>query len=261
MKAYNRLEVSDDEYIQIKNTQFDNGSIVKEHYKGSRINMFSDNMLIASKCKSANLEKGELSDAKFSAFLGMFSKQLYRQFDLNPDLFFLDVDFNESSRKKNYETWENISEGDFFYNIDLSSAYWQIAHKIGYISDNIFKKYMKLDEYKEVKRYCISFLGRKNKMIYYYKGEQYEIECDREFASRVYKNIRFALYNYILSGVKLTNNWLEYNIDGISVLEHEKDIIINYFKECNLEFKINECIKMNQNEYFYKNRERVFKRI
>jgi len=260
MRTYKRLEVSDSEYIQIKNTQFDNGSIVKEHFKGSRINMFSDNMLIASKCKSANLEKGELSDSKFSAFLGMFNKQLYRQFALNPDLFFLDVDFNESSRKKNYESWESISEGDFFYNIDLSSAYWQIAHKIGYISDNIFKKYMKLDEYKEAKRYCISFLGRKNIMKYYYKGFEYEIECDREFASRVYKNIRYALYNYILDGVNLTNNWLEYNIDGISVLEHEKDIIINYFKECNLEFKINECIKMNDNEYLYKNKKRIFKR-
>ena len=259
MKTYKKLLVSDEEYIQIKNTQFDNGSIVKEHFKGSRINMFSDNLLIASKCKSANLEKGELSDSKFSAFLGMFNKQLYRQFALNPALFFLEVDFDESSRKKNHETWKSINEGDFFYNIDLSSAYWQIAHKIGYIGDNIFKKYMKLDEYKEVKRYCISFLGRKNKMKYYVNGTEFEIECDKEFANRVYKNIRYALYNYIVGGVKLTNNWLEYNIDGISVLEHEKDTIINYFKECNLEFKINECIKMSESEYLYKNRLRTFK--
>jgi hypothetical protein len=96
-------------------------------------------------------------------------------------------------------------------------------------------------------------------MKYYYSGQEFDIECDREFANKVYKNIRYALYNYIVDGVKLTNNWLEYNIDGITVLEHEKDIIINYFKECNLEFKVNDCIKLNQNEYLYKNRQRIFK--
>jgi hypothetical protein len=260
MKTYKKLNVSDSEYIQIINTQFDNGSVVKEHIKGSRINMYSDNMLIATKCQSAELEKGELSDAQFNAFIGMFNKQLYRQFNLSPDLFFLEVDFDESSRQKNYDTWDKMKDGDFFYNVDLSSAYWQVAHKLGYIGDNIFKKYVSRDEYKQVKRYCISFLGRKNKMRYHHKGEVFEIECDSDFASRVYQNIRYALYNYIAGGVKLTKNWLEYNIDGISVLKNEKDIVTDYFKECNLQFKITECRKMNESEYIYKNKVRRFKK-
>ena len=100
MKTYKKLEVSEEYYQQIIDTQFSNGSVVKEHIMGGRTKLFSDNMFIATKCQSAALEKGDLTDAQFFSFIGLFNKQLYKQFQLNPNLFFLEVEFQGLSRQK-----------------------------------------------------------------------------------------------------------------------------------------------------------------
>lgn len=259
MRTYKKLEVSEEYYNEIKDTQFKNGSIVREHTMGSRTKMFSDNMFIATKCESAALEKGDLTDAQFFSFIGLFNKQLYKQFQINPNLFFLEVEFQGLSRQKNYDAWDKLEVGDFFYNIDLNSAYWQVAHKLGYVNDNMFEKYLNVDAYKQVKRYVISFLARKNKMKYYYNGDTYNIECDSEFLKNIYTNIRFCLYNYITQCIVGIENWIEYNIDGVVVTNKEVDSVLEYFRANDLKFKMTECRKMSDTEYLYKNRLRIFK--
>jgi hypothetical protein len=259
MKTYKKLEVSEEFYKKIMDIQHKNGSVIREHSLGRRTKMFSDNMFIATKCDSHFLDVGGLSDGKFFSFIGLFNKQLYKQFLLNPNLFFLDVEFQGLSRQKNMDAWDKLHVGDFFYNIDLNSAYWQVANKLGYLNDKMYRKYENLDSYKQVKRYVISFLGRKNKMTYHIDGETYVIECDSEFLQKIYMNIRFCLYNYITDCIKGLDNWIEFNIDGVVVTNKEVDNAMEYFRSNNLKFKMTECRKMSDTEYLFKNGLRVFK--
>ena len=111
--------VSEEYYSEIMNNQFKNGSVVREHYLGRRAKLYSDNMFIATKCDNTTLNIGGLSDSKFFSFIGLFNKQLYKQFQLYPDLFFLDVEFQGLSRQKNFDAWDKMEVGDFFYNIEL----------------------------------------------------------------------------------------------------------------------------------------------
>lgn len=259
MKQLKKLEVSEDYYDKIIKTQFSNGSIVREHFYGSRTRLYSDNMFIATKCETAALIKGDITDNQFFAFIGQFNKQLYRQLYLNQDLFYLDVQFNGSSRQKNPKAWNALKIGDFFYYIDLDSAYWQVAYKCGYINERMFKKYLSDDRYKQAKRYVISFLGRDNKMRYYNNNDEfYEIVCDRDLFSTIYMNIRYALYNYINDALKEASNWIEYNIDGLAVHNTDVDKIQDYFTRNNLKFKIIECRKLNDREFSYKSKIRLF---
>jgi hypothetical protein len=259
MRTYKKLEVSEEYYKEIMNNQFKNGSIVREHIMGRRAKLYSDNMFIATKCDNTALDVGDLTDSKFYSFIGLFNKQLYRQFELNPNLFFLDVEFQGLSRQKNFDTWNGLEVGDFFYNIDLNSAYWQVANKLGYVNDKMFEKYLNQDAYKQVKRYVISFLGRKNVMKYYSGDITHTIECDSEFLKKVYMNIRFCLYNYITDCIRGVDNWIEYNIDGVVVTNKDVEKVMQYFQDSNLKFKMTECRKMSDTEYLFKNRLRIFK--
>jgi hypothetical protein len=261
MKTYKKLEVSEEYYQQIKNTQFENCSVVKEHIMGGRTKLFSDNMFIATKCYSSQIEKGDLTDAQFFSFFGQFNKQLYKQFELNSNLFLLDIKFDGLSRNKNHLMWNKLNDGDFFYVIDLKSAYWQIGHKLGYINQNMFLKYMNDDAYKQVKRYAFSFLARTNKMNYYFEDEIYTIECDSEFLKRIYSNVRYYLYYHINECINGLANYIEYNIDGVVVTNKEVNNVMNYFNANNLIYKLVECRKLNEYEYSYNNFLRKFKPI
>lgn len=259
MQKYQKLELNQENYNLLMNVQFNNKSIVREHMIGSRVKMFSQNTLIATLSNNNSLDIGNIKQGQFNAFLGSFNKQLYKQFLLNDSLHSLHIDFNGSSRAKNYDNWEKLQEGDFFYNIDLNSAYWQIANKLGYVNDKLFSAYIDLDDYKQVKRYCISFLARQNKMIYHVEDEKYEISCDTTVLRKVYENIRCYLYQVVNKGVESISEWLEYNIDGITVLNVDVDKVKSYFEKENLKFKITECRKLNDKEYLYGAKVRRFK--
>ena len=77
---------------------------------------------------------------------------VYKKFLKNPDLYDLDIKTEGLSRQKNKEYWDTIPDNTFFYNIDLSSAYWQIAFRLGYLDKRMFDRYMLDDQYKKVKR-------------------------------------------------------------------------------------------------------------
>jgi hypothetical protein len=256
----NKLLVDDANYDLIKGVQFDNKSMVREHIFGTRVKLISDGLMIATKSNHTGLEKGNLSDGQFSAFIANFNKQLYRQFKAKPELFDLEVSWKGMARQKNMKAWKSMNVNDYFYNVDLNSAYWQIAYKLGYIEDKMYKKYLDADDYKQVKRYVISFLARKNYVKYYVDKDKYwEICCDSYFLKNVYTNVRFELYNHIAKCIKGVSNWLEYNIDGIFVKAGEIETVLDYFRAENLKFKIVECRKINDNQYLYKGLPRIFK--
>ena len=96
-------------------------------------------------------------------------------------------------------------------------------------------------------------------MIYYLNDEAYLIKCDTTALRKIYENIRYYLYNIIAEAVALCENWIEYNIDGVTVKNSEVDILQKYFKKEKFTFKIKECMKLNELEYVYGNTIRRFK--
>ena len=114
------------------------------------------------------------------------------------------------------------------------------------------------DDYKEAKRYCISFLARDNQMKYY-DGRKIDIvTCDTSCLYQIYENIRHELYRCIKEVYSNTTDWIEFNIDGINVLEKDLNLICDKFKELGLSYKINECVKIDKQEYFHKGQIRKF---
>lgn len=260
MRKYKKLECNNEEYAAIQNVQFQNKNFVTEQHIGSRKKLFSNNQMIATVSIYNSLELGGITKTQFNSFLGTFNKQLYKQFSKDPNLHNLHIDFKGLSRDKNFDEWDKLKDGDYFYNLDLRSAYWQIAHKLGYLNDKMFKTYIQADEYKMAKRVCISFLARKNYMVYHpLVGDSFKITCDTTALTNVYKNIRHYLYNTMTKCVEDDISWLEYNIDGVTVTAEHLLKVQQYFTYLDLKYKITECRKVNDREYLYGSKQRKFK--
>ncbi len=263
MRQYAKLECNENQYKELQDVQFKNKSFVAEQYIGSRKKLFSNRKMIATVSLYNNLELGGISKNQFNAFLGAFNKQLYKRFLDNPELYDLKIDFKGVSREKNYPEWECLNDGDYFYNLDLKSAYWQVANKLGYLNDKMFNTYFTSDEYKMAKRVCISFLARKNYMVYYPKDltieQEFKIYCDTSVLKGVYQNIRHYLYSTMVNCLKNDLKWLEYNIDGVTVCSESLNETKSYFEQLGLEYKITECRKVNDKEYLYGSKQRKFR--
>lgn len=221
----------------------------EEHLYGSRRTLIVNKKPRASVIGNYSLSLGNLSNNKFIAFLGVFSRHLYDRINKNRGILGMTIKFQGASKKRNIKKWDEIPVGDFFYNIDLISAYWQILLRLGYIDNKMYSKYDS-DDYKQVKRYCVSFLGRSNKKVYHDEnGNITTIECDITPLKNIYNNVRYELYNCIAKVVSLCNDCIEYNIDGITVSGKDVDIIKEGFRKLNLNYSITMCIKINDNEY------------
>ena len=251
MLNYKKLEVDIVEYAKLKQIQLENNTDIREHIIGSRKKLYARNMLIATTTNVGSLDIGDLTKFQFNSFLGGFNKSLYNQFRLYPNLYNKKIDFKGVARSKNIDKWEAMSNGTFFYNIDIRSAYWQIAHRLGYISDNLFNSYLDIDSYKQAKRYCISFLARTNRMEFTFNNDKYIIICDTTALRQVYNNIRNELYKVVQESLEDINDWIEYNIDGVSVYESDLSKITSHFTKHNIKYKITECKKLSDKEYSY----------
>ncbi len=77
--------------------------------------------------------------------------------------------------------------------------------------------------------------------------------------NQAYTNIRNLLYKIIFECVESTqNNYLEYNIDGLYVLNTEVRGIKNILKSHGIMSKLIECVKVNGTQYAMQNKLRNF---
>jgi uncharacterized protein (DUF2164 family) len=256
--SYNSVEIASDGYDKIRARLISNSIPAKEQLMGARRKLFAHQNLVATTCSENNLDIGGLQTRQFYSFLSIFNKHLYARFRSQPELFDLRISFKGIAREKNLTFWNSLDVGTYFYNLDLSSAYWQIAHKLGYISEAMFLKYQEVDCYKQAKRYCISFLARTNKMRYYHSNVEWTVTCDNTAFKQVYDNIRNELYRCIQCSLEEVGQWLEYNIDGISVMAADVDVARLALKRLGLTFKITECRKTSDAEYLYGSKPRKF---
>ena len=248
------------EYERILEIQKQNGNSYHEHFKGSRKTLIVYGREVVSTLIGGNsLHLGELSNRQFASFLGTFKKSLYNQLKKNSDLQNLKVVFEGTSKGKNRERFKDLPVNSFYYNIDISSAYWQIAHRLGYISTPFFVKYIDKDEYKAIKRLCFSFLSRSNFRKYYVGNESYTIVCENQLEKMVYQNVRKELYNIIQGAINLCgNDYIDFNIDAISVTKEKRKLVIDYFEKQKIKIKIFPVQKLNASEYTVKTVVRKF---
>lgn len=256
---YAGSEVTIEIFERIIKNQYDRGLSIQEQTVGSRRNLIMDGKIQLTASHTTNLPIGNITKQQFASFLGAFNRNLYSQLMNNDDLMTLSIRFDGITRGSNQDAFKSLENGAIFFNIDLSSAYWQMAHKIGYISDNLFEKYINKDEFKEAKRYCISFLSRPNKMSYsQVNGDKLTIHCDTGVLQNAYTNIRNALYNSIHKAKKGLNV-IEYNIDAITVTPEDSLIVKERFEKMGLKFKSTLCIKMSDTQYKYGTKVKTFK--
>lgn len=250
MGNINNLEINQDMYEKTKDVIIQNGSKLWEHSKGDRVSLYSDGIICATTTPGDYLPLNkDITKQQFATFLAIFKKTLFSQFRKNPSLYSLHFTFNEISRDKNYKVWKKMPIGLEFYLVDLNSAYWQMAYKLGYINKSLFLKYLDDDKYKEAKRYCISFLARVDYMQYHDGREVDKIECNVDCLIQVYENIRNALYLAISDAKSTTTEWLEFNIDAVTVKKEDVHLIANSFDNMKLLYKIKKCIKIADYEY------------
>lgn len=255
MKTLNH--VNQNTYNKFIDIQLHNQNKFQEHIHGSRKKLIVHNRIIATLSGNNKLDTDGLTEKEFVSFIAQFNKQLFKQFLKKPELHSLNLSFNGVARQKNIELWKSMPNNKMFYNVDLSSAYWQVAHKLGYINDKFFKKYLNDDRYKKAKRYCITFLTRSNKMKYIDGVKVAEIKCETDVFKKVYDNIRYELYNTIFQ-LSRELNFLEYNIDGISVMGADLNTVREYFNTLKYDYKTTLCIKKSESEYLYGFKSKVF---
>lgn len=252
--------VSPEKYAELVELQKKNGVSFSEHCKGSRKTLIVYGKPFVTLLDGGNyLEIGKISDAKFSSFIGTFKKTLYKNILANPELFTYKVDFSGTSRGKNREAFNSIPVESYFWNLDLSSAYWQMGYRLGYVSKKFYEKYIFNDDYKVVKRLCFSFLARSNSKTYSTENSQYQIICDNTLDQLVYDNIRHELYKIISGALEVAGeNYIDYNIDAISFTNKARKEVVKYFEEQNVVFKLIPAIKVSETHYEFKDTIRKF---
>jgi len=259
MSRRKKMEVSAKDYALIKKNYEKANRKYFEHFTGSRKTLSNEkNEPICTFVSSNSLDLGNLSKQNFFSFLGLFNKNLYRSFLENPNLIEMSIDFKGLSRKKSRKNFDALNEGEFFYNLDLNNAYWQIAHQLGYIDDKFYFKYKDNDDYKTVKRLCISFLSRQNRKMYFMPdGDFFTITCDTSVLQQVYKNIRNTLY-LIFSELSEETNYFAFNIDSIYIGKNDLQYVKQSLHELHLDFKLTLCQKISSTEYSFGKKIRKF---
>lgn len=238
-----KMEVSNKSFEIIKKNNIYNKKDFFEQTHGSRKYLYDkNNNLIATTVSDLSLNIGSLNKQQFVSFIGNFNKSLYKKFIDNPSLFDLKVKYKGITKAKNRVLWKSVKVADFFYNIDLDSAYWQILHKLGYIDTYFYEEYIEREGYKQLKRLCVSFLSRSNSKIYYINGEEIKIKCDTTVLKNVYVNVRNTLHN-IIQDVLNNVPCIYHNIDSVSVTPEHKKAVHRIFEKYDLEFKQTLCQK------------------
>lgn len=252
--------VDANKYQQILELQKLNNNPFTEHIRGSRKTLIVFGREVVSTVAGGNsLDLGNLSEKQFASFLGTFKKSLYNQFKKNSELINLEVDYSGSSRSKNKLKFNELPINSIYFNIDISSAYWQMAFRLGYISKKYYEKYLHLDDYKSIKRLCFSFLSRTNYRQYCVNDNVYSISCNNDIEKKVYSNIRKELYKLISGAVNLCGlEFIDYNIDAISVPAEKRREVLNYFAKENIHIKIFPVEKVTNNQYVLKQMIRTF---
>jgi hypothetical protein len=139
---------------------------------------------------------------------------------------------------------ENFDSSKSIVGIDLDNAYWSIAYRKGYISENTYLKGIEKKEYKVARLSALSTLGKERTYRVYEAGKWKSVEKKQQVDNLVdvYNDIRyttFALMSEIAN--ELQDDFHSWKTDCIFCTNNEliinkvKSIILSYGLNCKIE--------------------------
>jgi hypothetical protein len=163
------------------------------------------------------------------------------------------VNNNSGSHFQNIHLWEMLEIGTNFSYIDIKHAYWQYAHRLGYVSDELYNKSLK-KEFKKDRNKALACLVSIKDCIYYKDGERINniTEWNKPYKT-MYDNIRFSVFNDImeLREVIGDDNILQIKIDCIMFLPHCYEQVFEYFRKKKIKHKNRNCKKIMKDLYYF----------
>jgi len=148
------------------------------------------------------------------------------------------------------DAWYRLNVNEIFYLVDARACYWRIAMMLGYISKNIFEKYMD-DELKTARNMALAVWTTSIRKDYYSKGvKTHEISCDISPYQIIYNNIRNFTYNH--SGetrAALGKDFIAYRVDGVYCLPTGLTVAKASFRKAGLDYRVTKCVKIDEKNY------------
>jgi hypothetical protein len=150
------------------------------------------------------------------------------------------VKFNSKNLKKAKRTGEEL------YEVDLNSCYWVTAHKLGFISDELFEKGW--SKRSECKIGLVTSIGSLNKQTYV---EQYEYGksqgMKKDGKDESYRPYYWAIINDVVRVMNSTiasvpkHHFMMWLTDCIYIKKESLEIVQNHFEIEGFEHKMNSC--------------------
>lgn len=178
-------------------------------------------------------------------------KQAYHDY-ITKNNFTIDVPKKIANvRGSNSQLFKNLAIGEKFYYLDVRHAYWQVAYKMGMLSEKLYNRYADDKEMKLFRNMSFACVLAPKKVDYIVRGcFMNTIIEDTSIYRELYRKIRHTTYNLIGYAKTLLNDkWIDYNIDGISFTADSLEQAEQIFKELDYVYTLNKCEKLNEYQY------------
>jgi hypothetical protein len=207
--------------------------------------------------KNEKLNFGDkLSENDIKSFFAKFKKEINQAFLNNPNLYDLKIECKHNRVSYNQELWSNYETGKPFYHLDIKNGYWQMLMLLGYISFDFYEQYLWFDEYKMLKRVCLTMLVRKCHATIFNANpnrDDFVIKCNTSIYDRMYLNVRNHLINSLMIGVSAVGDEKIFKrvIDGVYLHVNELKLVKKSLAEAGITYKYTICRKIGSNKFLY----------
>ncbi len=158
------------------------------------------------------------------------------------------------SKYSNRYLYNELSDGQEFYLIDVKHCYWRIAFLKGYIDKKLYESVIEHKDptFKLWRNMSLSCIIAPKKVQIFKNGKEYPpIEEDMTLYKQVYSNIRFTAWN-IFGKIcdKIGKDYvIGYNTDGIMVFDNDVSKVTSTLARNKLQYTTKKCFKHSHNEY------------
>lgn len=189
-------------------------------------------------------------------FYSWVKRQINKACRENLDLLNLRVVKKYNNSDANFQKWNDYEVGRLFYHLDIKNGYWQMLHRLGYISTKLYEEYLWDDNFKHLKRLCVTLLARKSFSLYYPNNnptkEVYQITCDNSMYNNVYTNVRNELVNCLHIGLnQIGNEYFKFVTDGVYLHKDELLKVKTALANAGIAYKYTLCKKISANTFMY----------
>jgi hypothetical protein len=205
--------------------------------------------------RKTKIDFGNVPKKEIKIFLSRFKREIHEAFRKNPELHDLKIKSNRITSNVNVEKWDAYEVGRAFYHLDIKNGYWQMLHRLGYISTKLYEEYLWDDNFKHLKRLCVTFLARKSHSVFYglgIDGTNHEIYCDNAMYDNIYKNVRACLTNCLFIGLDVIgDDYFKYAVDGVYLHKDQLVPMKTKLHENGVMYKYTLCRKVGENQFIY----------